>query len=204
MANDDEASSELPTGSRLTALDEAFRSDPYVILNRLRSRDPIHRDEELKRWFITDHDLVPGLRAARGEGADHVVRLVAGQLEDRDAVGVEDLTNVADLGREVVGHRHPVGLVLGVGLVPLGPLGPVPGDGHEVGGVLAEELPQHGREAVDRVGRFSSRGREALDRVVGPVDVRHRVDQVELSRVGHERAILWPRKSRGRQRRKEA
>jgi hypothetical protein len=52
------------------------------------------RADELEHVLVGGHDddLVSGLRAARGEGADHVVRLVAGQLEDRDAVGVEDLT----------------------------------------------------------------------------------------------------------------
>lgn len=49
---------DLPTGSRLTALDEAFRADPYPVLECLRQRDPVHRDTELNRWFVTDHALV--------------------------------------------------------------------------------------------------------------------------------------------------
>lgn len=100
MANDDEASSELPTGSRLTALDEAFRSDPYVILNRLRSRDPIHRDEELKRWFITDHDLVREVLRDKGFCVDarkalenSFARQIAGSGADAEApsmLGLDD------------------------------------------------------------------------------------------------------------------
>lgn len=49
---------DLPSGTRLTALDETFRADPYPILARLRTHDPVHWDEQLKRWFVTDHRLV--------------------------------------------------------------------------------------------------------------------------------------------------
>ena len=44
-----------PTGIRLTALDPAFREDPYPILAELRERNPIHYDSELGRWFFTRH-----------------------------------------------------------------------------------------------------------------------------------------------------
>ena len=87
-------------------------------------------------------------------------------------------------------HRDPVGLVLGVLLVPVGLLRPVPGDRAQVRGVLAEHLPQHGHEPVDRVGGLAGGGREPLDRVVGAMDVRHRVHQVELPGLfGHGRRI---------------
>jgi len=49
---------ELPTGLSLTPLDESFRRDPYPILKRLRDAEPMHRDNMLQRWFVTDHDLV--------------------------------------------------------------------------------------------------------------------------------------------------
>ena len=42
-----------PTGIELTALDEAFREDPYPILDRLRSLEPVHHDEVLHRWVLT-------------------------------------------------------------------------------------------------------------------------------------------------------
>src|SRR6266705_1569342 len=58
MAKDRGSRRDVPTGSRLTALDEVFRDDPYAVLDRLREQDPVHHDEELKRWFITEHDLV--------------------------------------------------------------------------------------------------------------------------------------------------
>jgi hypothetical protein len=56
MADDKHAP--LPTGIRLTALDDAFRNDPYQVLERMREHDPVHEDKELKRWFVTDHALV--------------------------------------------------------------------------------------------------------------------------------------------------
>lgn len=57
----DGASSPLPTGVRLTALDPAFREDPYPILAELRERDPIHHDVELGRYVFTRHDDVAAI-----------------------------------------------------------------------------------------------------------------------------------------------
>ncbi len=52
---------ELPTGVALTALDEAFRSDPYPILARLRSGNPVLHDEALGRYVYTSHDDVKAI-----------------------------------------------------------------------------------------------------------------------------------------------
>ena len=99
MANDDEAT-DLPTGSQLTALDEAFRRDPHAILDRLRGRDPVHRDEELNRWFITDHDLVREILRAKDFCVDarkalenSFARQIAGEGPDAEApsmLGLDD------------------------------------------------------------------------------------------------------------------
>lgn len=48
----------VPSGIRLTALDEAFREDPYAVLAEVRRRAPTHFDHELGRLFVADHDLV--------------------------------------------------------------------------------------------------------------------------------------------------
>ena len=48
----------LPTGVQLTALDPAFREDPYPILAELREHEPIHHDAELGRYIFTRHDDV--------------------------------------------------------------------------------------------------------------------------------------------------
>jgi cytochrome P450 len=57
---------DLPSGMRLTPLDPVFRDRPHEYLDRLRAEDPIHRDTELPRVFITrleDGKAVMGDRA---------------------------------------------------------------------------------------------------------------------------------------------
>ncbi len=48
----------LPTGIQLTPLDEAFKQDPYPILDGLRTEAPVFEDTELGRVILTDHDDV--------------------------------------------------------------------------------------------------------------------------------------------------
>ena len=48
----------LPSGVRLTALDPEFRENPYPLLARLRTEDPVHHDTELQRYVFTRHDDV--------------------------------------------------------------------------------------------------------------------------------------------------
>jgi cytochrome P450 len=52
------AETPIPTGVKLTPFDEAFRNDPYPVLERLRDAEPIHRDEALSRWFVTEFENV--------------------------------------------------------------------------------------------------------------------------------------------------
>jgi len=47
-----------PTGLALTALDPDFREDPYPILAELREREPVHWDDQLKRYVLTRHEDV--------------------------------------------------------------------------------------------------------------------------------------------------
>jgi cytochrome P450 len=48
----------LPTGLQLTALDPTFAEHPHEHLDRLRAEDPVHRDDELGRRFVTRFDDV--------------------------------------------------------------------------------------------------------------------------------------------------
>ncbi len=48
----------LPSGVRLTVLDEDFREDPYAVLAQVRRQAPTHFDHELGRLFVAQHDLV--------------------------------------------------------------------------------------------------------------------------------------------------
>jgi hypothetical protein len=49
MAMTDESAKPVPTGVQLTPLDPAFQADPNPILDDLREREPVHRDEQLHR-----------------------------------------------------------------------------------------------------------------------------------------------------------
>jgi cytochrome P450 len=48
----------LPTGVALTALNPVFRDDPHRILDVLRAAEPVHRDIEFDRVFLTRHEDV--------------------------------------------------------------------------------------------------------------------------------------------------
>jgi hypothetical protein len=148
--------------------------------------------DELQHVFVRrhDHDIESLRRGLCRERPDDVVGFITGQFQDRDPVGVEGAADVLNLGGQVRSHRNAVGLVPGIGVVAHGPFRAVPGDGEVIGSVLAQHLAQHRHEAVDGVGGLAGRCREALDGVVGAMDIGHRVHQVELARVGHERAIL--------------
>jgi len=52
---------QLPQGIRLTAIDEAFRENPYAVLEVLRKKAPVLEDRELGRFVYTRHDDVKAL-----------------------------------------------------------------------------------------------------------------------------------------------
>jgi cytochrome P450 len=104
MADDDDGKAGLPTGSRLTALDERFREDPYPILRRLREQDPIHEDRELKRWFITDHDVVRAV--LRGEEFCVDARKAAADGFARKISGTQAGARPSMLGLDDPDHRR--------------------------------------------------------------------------------------------------
>lgn len=68
----------VPTGLALTALHPVFREQPHTVLDRLRAEEPVHRDRQFDRVFLTrfediravtsDRSLVVDPRKAR-EGA---------------------------------------------------------------------------------------------------------------------------------------
>src|SRR4051812_34913718 len=55
---DTDPAPKLPTGVALTALNPVFRDDPHRILNALRTAEPVHRDIEFDRVFLTRHEDV--------------------------------------------------------------------------------------------------------------------------------------------------
>jgi len=55
----------LPTILQLTPLDETYRADPHGVLDDLRARCPVHRDELSGNVFLTRYDDIRGLISDR-------------------------------------------------------------------------------------------------------------------------------------------
>ncbi|MFZ1566073.1 hypothetical protein, partial [Sphingorhabdus sp.] len=66
----DEDKHPLPTGYQLSALDPVYRETPWVPLDRLRSEDPVHHDQQLGRYFLTRGQEVTELIKNRDLNAD--------------------------------------------------------------------------------------------------------------------------------------
>jgi cytochrome P450 len=60
----------LPSGLQLTALDPVFRERPHEYLDRLRAEDPVHRDKEFGRFFLTRFEDVRAVVSNRSLSVD--------------------------------------------------------------------------------------------------------------------------------------
>ena len=77
----------LPTGLQLTAADPVFREHPHEYLDRLRTEDPVHRDAELGRLFLTRFEEVRAVVSNRALSVDP--RKGAAQLVSAAHLGCE-------------------------------------------------------------------------------------------------------------------
>ena len=66
----DDALNRIATGAELTALDPAFRTNPYPAFARLREREPVHYDDVIKRWILTRQDDIESLLRDRTMSVD--------------------------------------------------------------------------------------------------------------------------------------
>jgi len=66
----DDALNRMATGAELTALDPAFRTNPYPAFARLREREPVHYDDVIKRWILTRQDDIESLFRDRTMSVD--------------------------------------------------------------------------------------------------------------------------------------
>ena len=99
-----------------------------------------------------DHAL-PALRLApAADGADEVVRLVAGQLVAGDGHGGQHLLQRQHLLRQLVGHPLAVRLIGGIRRVAERRLPPVKGDAHRLRLFVVQQPLEHGDEAENGVG----------------------------------------------------
>ncbi len=149
--------------------------------------------DELIDVAVAGHDdhVLAAVADLGGEGGDDVVGLEPGLLEERESEDLDDLADQAHLLAQDVGSGLATGLVVVEPFVPERRLGPIEGHGHAVGTVVAEQVEQHRREAVDGVGHLARCGRQiGGQREERSVGERVAVDQQVLARsgVGH---VSW-------------
>ena len=61
---------DLPTGLALTALHPLFREHPTMVLDRLRAAEPVHRDRQFDRVFLSRYEDVRAVTSDRSLGVD--------------------------------------------------------------------------------------------------------------------------------------
>ena len=101
MSDDTIDEHSLPTGLALSALDDDFRANPYPILDQLREHDPMHKDLTLRRWFVTDHDVMREIV----RGKEFVV--------DPETIGLERPA-LPDWAKDIVGEEPRKPSILGL------------------------------------------------------------------------------------------
>ncbi len=179
-------------------VDDLLRRQPERFFDALRvvehfAAGVVEQDsvaDELEEVLVRggEHDVVAAVAGHAGQRAEKVVGLPVFDADHGDAEALQDLVHVRKLHGEVVRHRLAVFLVVDEGLVTALGRSDVEGHGDGIGIVVLQHLPQHLREAVDRVGGQASGVGEAADRVVGAIDVVRAVDKKEGGTLlGHER-----------------
>src|SRR5579883_1722982 len=120
----------------------------------------------------------------RGDGADDVVGLIAGEFEHRDAHGVEEAADVRDLFGEILRHFRTVGFVVSEAFRAEGRSGAFEDGGDVFGLVAGHELAEHivkdvnglcGQAGAGAHGRGSAAGAG----VIGPEDEAEGIDEKE-------------------------
>ena len=157
------------------------------VVHRVDERDVAV--DELSEILVTGRDDRRGAGGRRlsRERADDVVGLDALDAQQRDSHGLDGLEQRRDLCAQLVGHRRPVGLVLGVQVRAERLAGRVEDDGHVRRLLLVEQLVEHVDDAEHGVGRLTGLGRQHRDRVEGAIQVRRAVDKDERASA-HARA----------------
>ncbi len=143
-------------------------------------------------------DAASGVQVAR-DRADHVVRLEAGHLVDRDPKGRDNLANLRELRAQVVRHRRASGLVGGELLVAEGGAGEIEACGHVLRPEVLDPSKQDAAEAEDGVYQLALARRQRRQSVVAAVDEAVAVEQHQSGHAALERTSAG-----GGQRRKAA
>ena len=184
LLTDESGQSSVVRGTDPVLLLDRGRSHPVEIADSaLRVEDRHLVGGELERILVTAHHLDDrtGLGAHPRHRRQGVIGLEALLRHDPDAHRRDDVLDEVDLRVELGRSLRPAGLVLGVFLESEGLASEVEGHGHMAGLFVAEDVDEHGDEAVDGVRRLTGAGREVLDRqgVEGPVGQGVSVDEQE-------------------------
>ena len=122
------------------------------------------------------------LRGLCGDGADHVVGLVACDLKQRDVPRLDEPADIGYGGVDVLGRLLALRLVFGEGLVAEGGSGGIESDGGVGGRESSEGIVKRVDEAEDGRGVHTLRidARIAYEGVVGTVNQCVSIDEEEL------------------------
>ncbi len=149
---------------------------------------PHSRADELHQVLVAgDDDAVEAVGIPGDQGGDDVVGLDSGLGDLADAKRVDHLVDERDLRPQLV---RCGGAVCLVGIEEIGAEGlarRVEHDSQVRRLHLVEQLPEHRREAVHRLGRHAAGAVERRQRVKGAVDVRAAVDEVEQRSITRHR-----------------
>ena len=160
------------------------------------------------------------MRSLERQGADHVIRFIALEFKDGDAVRFERAADVGQLLRQVGGHLAAIGFVPVVGnllkrlrlrvetadagdgfrlLIAKGGSGQIEHRRQVLGRKIVAQFAQHVHEDIDRRrGKSGLGGHAALPRhgVIGAKDERHSVDQKNRVPAARDRDRLGRRRDR--------
>ena len=153
--------------------------------------------DQLEHVEVAGHDRRVEAAPLRvdGDGADHVVRLEAGQLVDRQAERLDHLADLRELVAEVVRHALAGRLVLGVLLVAERRALEVEGDRDVVRADVLDAAEHDAAEAEHRVDELALRRRQGREGEVSAVDEPVAVEQHQAV---HRQASGSVRTGRGR------
>ncbi|MNQ55968.1 hypothetical protein D3C85_700780 [compost metagenome] len=128
-----------------------------------------------------NHHVAALAGALAGEGADHVIGFDVVDAQQRKAQRPDAGVQRFDLHAQIIGHRRPVGLVLGEQRIAEGAALGVEHHREGAVGILLAQALEHVQHALHRTGGQALGGGQRRQGMEGAVEVRRAVDQHERS-----------------------
>ena len=128
--------------------------------------------DQLQHVEVARDDVhLPAVALRRGgDGANDVIRLVAGCLKERESKRRDQISDDRHLGAKLVGHGRPLRLVRGEALVPIGGAWGIKGHDGTLRINVRHRSQQDAGKAVRGVGELAAAVRQWRQRVEGAVD----------------------------------